>query len=174
MTDASSAIALCDLSGDALRAALDDLAALRIAVFRAYPYLYDGDVAYERDYLSAYAQSAGALVVGAFAGERLVGAATAAPMADHASEFAAPFRAKGIDIGGVYYFGESVLLPEWRGHGIGHGFFDRREAKARVEGFAITAFCAVVRDGEDHRKPVGYSPLDSFWRRRGYAPVDGV
>ena len=37
------------LTGDAVAGALDDLARLRIAVFRDWPYLYDGDVAYERD-----------------------------------------------------------------------------------------------------------------------------
>ena len=35
------------LTGAALAAALPDVARLRIAVFRAYPYLYDGDAAYE-------------------------------------------------------------------------------------------------------------------------------
>ena len=36
------------LSGDQIDAALDDLARLRIAVFRAFPYLYHGDMEYER------------------------------------------------------------------------------------------------------------------------------
>ncbi|HAF41586.1 MAG TPA: GNAT family N-acetyltransferase [Sphingobium sp.] len=166
------------MTGAALTAALDSLAELRIAVFRAFPYLYDGDHGYERDYLTTYAQSPDALVVGAFAGaagqERLVGAATAAPMADHAAEFAAPFRACGIDLADVYYFGESVLLPEWRGHGIGHAFFDRREARARELGFPLASFCAVIRPADHPARPAGYSPLDPFWRKRGFAPVDGL
>ena len=49
------------LTGDAVAGVLDDLARLRIAVFRDWPYLYDGDVDYERDYLTAY-QSPGAVV----------------------------------------------------------------------------------------------------------------
>jgi GNAT superfamily N-acetyltransferase len=159
------------LTGAALVAALDSLADLRIAVFRAFPYLYDGDHGYERDYLTAYANSPGALVVGAFAGDRLVGAATAAPMADHAAAFAVPFQTRGMDISDVYYFGESVLLPDWRGHGIGHAFFDRREARAQELGFSIAAFCAVIRPAA---RPAGYSPLDPFWHKRGFAPVDGL
>ncbi|WP_218145726.1 GNAT family N-acetyltransferase [Sphingobium sp. YR768] len=168
------AIRIEDLTGAALVAALDALADLRIAVFRAFPYLYEGTRAYERDYLTAYADSPGALIVGAFAGDQLVGAATAAPMADHAAEFAAPFEARGIDIGRVYYFGESVLLPEWRGHGVGHAFFDRREAKAREHGFAMASFCAVIRPADHPARPTDYSPLDPFWRKRGFAPVDGL
>lgn len=103
-----------------------------------------------------------------------MGAATAAPMADHAAEFAAPFRACGIDLADVYYFGESVLLPEWRGHGIGHAFFDRREARARELGFPLASFCAVIRPADHPARPAGYSPLDPFWRKRGFAPVDGL
>jgi GNAT superfamily N-acetyltransferase len=162
------------LTGAALVAALDSLADLRIAIFRAFPYLYDGDQAYERDYLTAYANSPGALVVGAFAGSKLVGAATAAPMADHEAAFAVPFQARGMDISDVYYFGESVLLPAWRGHGIGHAFFDRREAKARELGFPLAAFCAVIRPADHPARPAGYSPLDPFWHKRGFAPIDGL
>ncbi len=91
-----------------------------------------------------------------------MGAATAAPMADHAAEFAAPFRACGIDLADVYYFGESVLLPEWRGHGIGHAFFDRREARARELGFPLASFCAVIRPADHPARPAGYSPLASL------------
>ncbi|MCE4506958.1 GNAT family N-acetyltransferase, partial [Xanthomonas hortorum pv. vitians] len=36
---------------------LDAVAQLRIAVFRAWPYLYEGDADYERGYLAAYAAS---------------------------------------------------------------------------------------------------------------------
>ena len=35
---------------------LDDVARLRLAVFRDWPYLYEGDADYERDYLGAYAR----------------------------------------------------------------------------------------------------------------------
>ena len=68
------------LTGDALADALPDVARLRIDVFRDWPYLYDGDADYERDYLRAY-QSPGAVVVAAMDGDRIVGAATGAPPA---------------------------------------------------------------------------------------------
>lgn len=162
------------LAGPALGERIDDLAALRISVFRAFPYLYDGDAAYERDYLKAYADSPGAIVIGAFDGDRLVGAATAAPMEDHAAEFAAPFEARGHDLSTILYFGESVLLPDYRGHGLGHAFFEGREAHARALGRAYATFCAVIRPIDHPDRPADYSPLDGFWRKRGYAPLEGV
>lgn len=42
---------------------LDDVARLRVAVFRDWPYLYEGDAEYERDYLGAYARSAESVFV---------------------------------------------------------------------------------------------------------------
>ncbi|MDF0602125.1 GNAT family N-acetyltransferase [Psychromarinibacter sp. C21-152] len=160
------------LTGEAVEAALDDLARLRIAVFRDWPYLYDGDLGYERDYMASYRDNPRAILVGAFDGDRLVGAATGTPMEDHAEDFAAPFA--GRDLAEMFYCAESVLLPEYRGQGAGHGFFDAREAHARALGRTWSAFCAVVRPQDHPLRPAEYRPLDAFWRKRGYAPVEGA
>lgn len=162
------------LTGAALEAALDDVARLRITVFRAFPYLYDGDFAYEQRYLQSYRDSRDAVLVGAFDGETLVGAATGTPMEDHASDFAAAFDGTGFDLGEIFYCAESVLLPEYRGRGIGHRFFDLREAHARSLGRRYVAFCGVLRPDDHPARPKGYKPLDPFWMKRGYAPVKGA
>jgi GNAT superfamily N-acetyltransferase len=162
------------LRGAALDAALDDVARLRIAVFRDWPYLYDGDLDYERGYLQVYRDSSAAVLVGAFDGARLVGAATGTPMADHAEDFAAPFAGTGLALSDIFYCAESILLPAWRGRGAGHRFFDLREAHARALGFSHCAFCAVMRPDGHPARPRGYRALDPFWRARGYAPLPGV
>lgn len=162
------------MTGAALEAALDDVARLRIEVFRAWPYLYDGDLAYEREYLQNYRNSERAVAAGAFDGETLVGASTGAPLADHADDFAAAFGVTGIDLNDVFYCAESVLLPEYRGHGVGHGFFDAREAHARKSGFSKCAFCSVLRPAGHPLRPTDYAPLDPFWRKRGYVPLAGA
>lgn len=162
------------LTGAEIGAALDDLAQLRIKVFAAYPYLYDGDAAYEAEYLAEYAAAADAVLVAAFDGDRIVGAATAAPMIHQKAEFREPFSARGLDVDRLFYFGESVLLPEYRGHGIGHAFFDHREAQARACGATAACFAAVIRPDDHPAKPAGYVPHDAFWTKRGYAVVPGL
>ena len=167
-------IRVARLTGDALAAALPDVARLRIEVFRAYPYLYEGDAAYEERYLQVYRDSADAILVGAYDGARLIGAATGAPMEDHADDFGAAFAKSGIALERIFYCAESVLLPAYRGQGIGHRFFDLREAQARELGRDYAAFCSVVRPKDHPARPDGYQPLDVFWRKRGYAPLAGA
>ncbi|PRY92539.1 GNAT family N-acetyltransferase [Donghicola tyrosinivorans] len=162
------------LRGAALDAALDDVARLRIAVFRAWPYLYDGDLEYERGYMQVYRNSDRTILVGAFDGDRLVGAATGTPMTDHAQDFASAFEGSGYDLGEIFYCAESVLLPEYRGQGAGHRFFDLREQHARDLGAKYTAFCGVQRPLDHPMRPADYAPLDPFWRKRGYQPLEGV
>jgi GNAT superfamily N-acetyltransferase len=143
-------------------------------VFRDWPYLYDGDLAYERRYLAAYRDSPGAILVGAFDGERLVGAATGTPMEDHAAEFGAALAGTGVPLEAIFYCAESVLLPAYRGRGVGHRFFDLREDHARALGRTHVAFCAVIRPGNHPSRPHDYRPLEGFWAKRGYRPVPGA
>src|SRR5215469_1584779 len=125
--------------GDAVRPHLDALARLRISVFRDYPYLYDGDMAYERRYLEAYARSKRSVFVLALDGDKVVGCSTGIPLVDEVAAIQQPFVQRRMLLGEVFYFGESVLLPEYRGQGIGHRFFQNREAHARrLKGFRWT------------------------------------
>lgn len=163
------------LAGDDLAAWLPELARLRIEVFREFPYLYDGTSAYEEKYLRTYAETPGAVIVGASVDGRPVGAATGLPMAGEPDHVTGPLRAAGYDIDRLFYFGESVLERAWRGRGIGVRFMTLREAWARgLGGFDHAVFCAVQRPADHPRRPARYRPLDAFWRRRGFAPIAGL
>jgi GNAT superfamily N-acetyltransferase len=153
---------------------LDALARLRIEVFREYPYLYEGTLEYEQRYLASYARHASSVVVIARDGGEVVGASTALPLLDHGEDVAPVFEQAEIDPRRVYYFGESVLRAPYRGRGIGHAFFDEREAAARDHGFAISSFCAVVRPNDHPLRPRDHVPHDAFWSKRGYRKRDDM
>lgn len=161
--------------GPAIIPWLEAVAQLRVTVFRDWPYLYAGDLAYEREYLAAYAASADCVFVLAMVGDDVVGASTGLPLQDDAEAFNRPFVDAGMDPREVFYFGESVLLPAFRGRGIGHAFFDRRESHAHaLDRFRWTAFCAVDRDPDDPRRPDGHRGNEAFWQGRGYRRVPGM
>ncbi|MDI1313129.1 GNAT family N-acetyltransferase [Prosthecobacter sp.] len=159
---------LQNFHGAELAPHLDALGELRITVFREYPYLYAGTLEHEREYLSTYLQSNGSLVVLVFDDDRVVGATTCLPMLDEGPEFQAAFVQAGYDLATICYFGESILLPAYRGQGIGKEFFVRREAHVRKLGLKFSTFCAVDRPAEDPLRPEGYRPLDEFWCSQGY------
>ena len=161
--------------GQALLSWLEAVARLRIEVFADWPYLYEGGMDYERDYLGAYARSQDSVLVLAIEDERVVGASTGIPLRDETPAFQRPFQSAGIDVASVFYFGESVLRREYRGRGLGHVFFDRRETHARGLGrFGTTAFCAVDREQDDPRRPADHRGHEAFWGKRGYRRRDGM
>ncbi len=162
------------LTGIELTRALPDLARLRITVFREWPYLYDGTLDYEQNYLAKFANADGALIVTVRDDDHVVGMATATPLLGHADAFVDALTERGFEPANIFYFGESMLLPAYRGRGIGHAFFDQREAHARRFGpYTHTAFCAVVRPDDHRLRPADYRPLDGFWRKRGYDRLEG-
>ena len=163
------------LHGAALDACLDDLARLRIAVFRDWPYLYDGTLAYERAYMASYRDTPDALLVAAFDGDRLIGASTSTRMEDHADAFATAFAPTGIALTDILYGAESLVLPPYRGLGLGHRFFELREAHARQMGRAHVAFASVNRGAAPHpQRPATFRTNDAFWTSQGYAVVADV
>lgn len=156
------------LHGGALREPLAALAALRISVFRDWPYLYEGTLDYEREYLETYARCPQSLAVLVWDGDRCVGATTALPLQQAESAMRAPFEQAGLAVQDILYFGESVLLRPYRGRGIGVAFFEQREAHARSLSLQTCAFCAVVRPEQHPAKPADYIANDRFWLKRGY------
>lgn len=151
------------LTGPAILPALPALARLRITVFREPPYLYDGNETSEATHLADFANSPGAAMVVARDGSALVGCSTCLPLSEAGASVTAPFRALGYDLTRFIYFGESVLLPAYRGQGAGVAFFTRREAHALAQpNIDYACFCAVRRENAPALAP--------FWRNRGYTP----
>ena len=172
-------LTLRTLTGSQIHDHLDALADLRIQVFKAWPYLYEGDHDYETRYLRNFAESEGSLLVIALSDGQVVGASTALPLEHEHQELYEPLKqaskTKGLPpIEAWYYLAESVLLPNYRGQGAGRRFFEEREAHARKLGFAHTCFAAVQRDPNDPRRPEDYQKLDPFWQRLGYTPHDDL
>jgi GNAT superfamily N-acetyltransferase len=153
---------------------LRSLAILRMTVFRNWPYLYDGNMSYEMDYLTEFLGDPGANLIVARISDIAVGMATASRLSCQASDVSGPLVAAGFGLAETFYFGESVLLPQFRGRGIGHAFFDHREAAARAAGATAAAFCAVVRPDDHPARPSDARDLAPFWGSRGYSPVDGA
>ncbi|MHA7834124.1 MAG: GNAT family N-acetyltransferase [Algiphilus sp.] len=162
------------LNGEGARAYLEALAQLRIEVFAEWPYLYDGSLQYEQDYLEQYLREPRSMIVLVRDGTQAVGASTALPLEAAEAEMQAPWRAQNVALEDVLYFGESVVLPAYRGLGLGRRFFALREGHAQALGRKRCAFCAVQRPEDHPARPPDYVPNDAFWQRLGYVRRDDM
>jgi GNAT superfamily N-acetyltransferase len=159
----------CIYIGKEIETVVTSLAALRIEVFRDFPYLYEGSFEYEKDYLKTYVNSERAFLFAVFDNEKMVGATTCIPLVDETDEVKEPFELSGMNLDNIFYFGESILLKECRGKGVGKQFFEQRERHVSSFGdYSTTCFCAVDRPKNHPLKPDNYEPLDEFWKSRGY------
>lgn len=159
------------LRGEAIRPFIDDLARLRITVFREFPYLYDSSPESETHYLDACVRSAWSLCVLVLDEGRVVGAATGLPLQDEAEDVQRLFLERGWNPERIFCFGESVLLPAYRSGEPDLRFFDERERYARgLQRFDWCAFCALQRSLAHPARPAGYRTPDEFWLQRGFTP----
>ncbi len=158
------------LHGPEIAEFIDDLARLRIAVFREYPYLYDGSTEYEKKYLKTYLDCPDSIVVLVWDDGIVVGASTGLPLAAADFDFQKPFvESKQYRVDSFFYCAESVLLPAYRGGGYGRRFFQERESHAiKLGRFTHTCFCAVERPPNHDARPANYRDLTPFWEGLGY------
>lgn len=156
------------LKGERIKDYALNLAKLRIEVFKEYPYLYEGNLSYETDYIHTYVQCSEATFVLVFDGQNVVGVSTALPLEFETEQTKKPFIDNQMDVSNIFYFGESVLLPQYRKQGIYRQYFQERENAAKQYGAQYATFCAVVRQDDDKRRPASYEPLDNVWQHFGY------
>lgn len=158
--------------GEQAREYVRPLAQLRMEVFREYPYLYEGNYEYELKYLERYFRSPRSFMLMAFDGTEIVGATSALPLDDEDEDFQAQYKILGYRPSEIFYLGESVLLKDYRGQGLGREFMKQREKEAwRHKTFRYCSFCSVDRNSDDPRKPEGYRTLDHFWTTQGYKRI---
>jgi len=165
----NSTLTLKTACGAGILPYVDEIARLRITIFREFPYLYDGSEAYEQDYLKTYTESDDSIAVLIMDRNKLVGVSTGLPMEDEEDDFKRPFLERGYNPAAIFYCGESILEKEFRGRGIYKQFFEERESHARrLNRFQWICFCSVQRPAGHPLRPDDYRPLDHIWQTYGY------
>lgn len=168
-------VELLRLNGNEARKYVNELAELRLRVFWEYPYLYEGSLEYEKNYLETYFKAQHSFILLMKAGGQFIGATTGIWAEEEEESFRKPFLEHGLDPRKVFYFGESVLLPEWRGKGLGKIFYRERETFARSLDFIEwLSFCSVVREDSHSLRPLDYQSLDSMWENLGFSLAKGM
>lgn len=159
--------------GEEIRAIFDALAELRIQVFGEFPYLYQGSKDFEFQYLNKYVTSNCSFLFTIWDNQRLIGASTCIALSDEFEDVKEPFVKAGIDINSIIYFGESLLLKEYRNKGLGKLFMEKRiEFSTSFSWCKAVYFCSVERPENHPLRPSDYKNLHDFWKKQGFEPTD--
>ncbi len=155
------------LKGKDINRHLPEVASLRLRVFKEYPYLYEGNLKEEYEYLAQYVKPESFLAA-AFSNNELIGAATGIPLAIAADVTQRPFIDNNLKVNQWFYIGEIILAPQWRNRGLGGLFLRALEDHAKELHYHFTTFCTIQRPPNHPLRPRGYKPLDEYWREHGY------
>jgi GNAT superfamily N-acetyltransferase len=163
------------LTGAAIAGVLDDLATLRLDIFREYPYLYEGRSEDELNYLGTYAKTPDACVILAYHGHAVVGAVAGIPLIQEAPQMRAAFAETAFPLNEVYYVGELLFRPAYRSCGLGQKLLARLEHYIQSLSSYRKLTCATVVRPDDHPlRPRDYIPITRFLARTGFARLSGV
>ncbi len=168
-------IAVQLLAGTAIADLLDELATLRLEIFREYPYLYQGRREDELAYLRTYVEAPDACVIPAYDGTAVVGAATGMPLIHEDPQLPEAFSGSSFPFNQLYYVGELLFYPAYRSQGLGRRLLARLESHVRSLGSFRSLTCATVERPDDHPlRPADHIPITRFLGRTGFERLPGV
>lgn len=165
------------LTGTAIAEVVDEVATLRLEIFREYPYLYQGRREDERKYLSTYAEAPDACVILAYDGDAVIGAVAGVPLIHEDAQVLDAFAAgTAFQPDAAYYVGELLFRPAYRNGGLGQKLLARLESHILSLGRYRSLTCATVeRPDDDHPlRTRDYIPITRFLARTGFARLSGV
>ncbi len=152
---------------------LDIIANFRIEYFKQYPYLYKGNLEYERNYLSEFIVNKESLIILVKNEERdIIAVSTSLPLTseadilNNASEVFKEFNQLPQD---YFYFSEVIIDNCHQGAGLLRYIYSEQEKYARNLGYFKVCIATVIRDSNDPRRPTKYYDQDKVWKQRGFS-----
>lgn len=146
----------------------EKIASLRITMFKEYPYLYEGILEEETEYLEMYFRSFESLLFLVFDQEALVAFASALPLDQSIQELNTPLLEQKIHPRDCLYIGELMITSPYRGRGILRYFLDSYEKFAIRKGYSHLIFMTIKRTLSHKMCPENYRNPDPIWQHFGY------
>lgn len=146
---------------------LDLLSEWRVKFFKEPPYLYVGTIESDKEHTRDYLVDERSTVAIARSEDQIVGISTGIPLNSQSNfikVLQSLFRSNHKDPSSYYYFGEVMILPEYRGQGLTRKLFKAQEKLAVQWGYQNAALLTVVREN--------YFDLDNMWQHLGYTKTE--
>lgn len=150
--------------GRSIKTYLPSIAKLRVDVFKEPPFCFEWDMKHELFNLRRLLCKEGIAIL-VFDKTKLVGAATGLPLQEAPLPILKPFQDQGVHVEKYFFFGQSILLPPYRGRGLYNHFFALREQHVlHLKKYTHICFSQMIL--AEQRESFS---LDNFWHKRGYA-----
>jgi hypothetical protein len=164
------------LKGYQARIHFKNIAALRIAAFADFPYLYAGTEEYEKEYLETYFNSLQSVVYVGFHAEKIVAFSNLMPLCEMPLEIIKPFIENDIDVANIIYLGEAILSPEYqhKKSGFISAMLKIQEQHARKKNYNQIMFMSVIRSDDHPLKPENYTSLDGMFTKFGFKRYENM
>ncbi|MBC7753631.1 MAG: hypothetical protein H7Z71_05300 [Moraxellaceae bacterium] len=162
-------------NGKEIEQHLEEIAGFRIKYFKDYPYLYAGDLFYEKNYLNGYICDPKSMLIRILLNEKVVGISTSIPLltsSDILTEAESDFDKAALKPEQFYYYGEVILDYSVRGSGLVKVIYDLQDKHAVKSGFSKACIATIVRSQNDSRKPNNYKEADLVWSSLGFKQTD--
>ncbi len=158
------------LTGKDLESILPFVAQQRIELFREYPYLYEGNLTEEMNYLEWFAKLPHTAMAVAYHDKQPVGFVSGTSFKDFDTHFKGScdvFLKADLKPEEYYYITEGIVVPEHRGNALA------LKLSALIEGYAkkigFTKGCFVDESHDKHPlKPANYYSLETAFKKAGY------
>lgn len=158
--------------GSQLQEHIEDLGKLRIAIFREYPYLYEGNLSYEYAYLSRYTHHPDSLLLRIDDEAGIVGACTGLPLIAENESFQSAFPES--ERAQIFYIGELLLRPDARGNKIGTTLFAAALERIDPARYPKISLCMVEREHNHPLRPANYISPAALASRFGFVKTEGL
>jgi GNAT superfamily N-acetyltransferase len=146
---------------------MDDIYNLSIKAFRDSVYSYAGNLEYEKTYRKPYTMDPRGSLVIAQLHHKIVGALMGIPLKsdfDITREIAKEFVKNKIDIEDIYYYGDIMVLPSCRHHGIASALQKFHDSLILKWGFKKSCLLTIV----SKEKNQDYDGLNKMLHHFGY------
>lgn len=165
---------LIAVPGREARPYCDQLAALDMAIFKEWPYLYEGTLEGEAQYLENYFKSEKSLFLLLMRGDAIVGSASFIPLEEEIDEIQSPFKVAGLPCNDYLYVGVVMILKEYRRPGLIRALYEHALEYAKSIGKRAGALAMIERPADDSRRPADDRPLDGMCQAFGFEKQDGL
>lgn len=155
-----------------------DIAHMRLTLFKEFPYLYEGDEEGEREYLESYFNADTACLILLYDQGEIVGFSSGVGLHEEMPDIQKPFARHGLNTQDYYYVGEVMLKAPYQKKGLTKIFQEHhnwhiQNLKARGEGnFSKLTLMTVVRPDDHPLYPEGYEPIDGILNHFGFQKSD--